>query len=70
MSSAGNTGVDNRETNQERHPVDLAAKTTVKTTADSSRPASVSIRLYFEMYKEYPAVCIILGVKCSSVDEL
>jgi hypothetical protein len=50
MSSVGNAGADNREANQERHPVDLAAKTTVKTIADSSRPASVSTRVYFEIY--------------------
>ncbi|XP_023715026.1 mucin-5AC isoform X2 [Cryptotermes secundus] len=41
MSSVGNAGGDNRETNQERHPVDLAAKTTVKTTVESTRPASM-----------------------------
>jgi hypothetical protein len=69
MSSVGNAGVDNREANQERHPVDLAAKTTVKTTADSSRPVSVSIRFYFEMYKKQQTVCILLGVKCSSAEE-
>jgi hypothetical protein len=52
MSSVGNAGGDSRETNQERHPVDLAAKTAVKTTVESTRPASVSTRLYSEMYKK------------------
>jgi hypothetical protein len=47
MSSVGNAGGDNRDTSQERHPVDLAAKTTVKTAVESSRPASVSIMFYF-----------------------
>jgi hypothetical protein len=42
MSSVGNAGEDDRETSQERHPVDLAAKTTLKTTVDSARPVSVS----------------------------
>jgi len=42
MSSIGNSG-DNREASQERHPVDLAPKTTLKTTVESTRPSSVSI---------------------------
>ncbi|GFG33306.1 hypothetical protein Cfor_01801 [Coptotermes formosanus] len=40
MSSVGNAG-DDRETSQERHPVDLAAKTTLKSTVDSARPVSI-----------------------------
>ncbi|XP_021935377.1 mucin-5AC isoform X2 [Zootermopsis nevadensis] len=41
MSSVGNSGGDSRETSQERHPVDLAAKTTLKTSVDCTRPTSI-----------------------------
>ncbi|XP_069684282.1 histone deacetylase complex subunit SAP130-A-like isoform X1 [Periplaneta americana] len=40
MSSIGNSGGD-REANQERHPVDLAAKATLKTPVDSTRTTSI-----------------------------
>jgi hypothetical protein len=52
MSSVGNSGGDSRETSQERHPVDLAAKTTLKTTVDCTRPTSVSIKFYFDILWE------------------
>lgn len=41
MSSVRNAGGDDRETSQERHPVDLAAKTTLKSTVESARPVSI-----------------------------
>ncbi|PSN40505.1 hypothetical protein C0J52_05248 [Blattella germanica] len=37
MSSSGNSGPDNQDTNQERHPVDLAAKPPLKSSMESAR---------------------------------
>lgn len=48
MSSVRNAGGDDRDSSQERHPVDLAAKTTLKSTVESSRPVSVSKKIYLK----------------------
>lgn len=49
MSSVRNAGGDDRDTSQERHPVDLAAKTTLKSTVESARPVSVSEKIVLEV---------------------
>jgi hypothetical protein len=49
MSSVRNAGGDDREISQERHPVDLAAKTTLQNTVESARPVSVSEEIVLEI---------------------